>query len=260
MSKLWQDLELPLLEAGRLVAQKVAFVGLLAAALMLSASGTANAAELISSGSCTYSGSIIEIFDTYDDEETSCFTGDTNTFFFDFGKFVLTLHGLTGSTDITVTNYSLTQEEFDGMNAIADADCVPLLAPDGSDDGCRLLQVTASNLNFDSWTQTTYWNNETNSTYPNGSGEPGNIRVYLGEGDPTVDNFTVDMCLAAISDPDAYEPCVYYPSPAPGDPGIRSGNTDFSFMAVTSVPEPTTLILLGVALPLLARSRRRTNN
>jgi len=197
-------------------------------------------------------------------------SSDTRTFSFDFGTFTLELFGLTQSTYITVTNATLTQSEFDLLNQTGtDADCITIA---GTADGdCRMLWITASNPTaFTGWRQDTFWNVDTNTAYPNGDdpegAEPGQVRVFRSEGDldgngELVGFFTEDMCLAAVGD-SSYTPCEYFPAPTPLDPGIRSGDTDFSVITyahVDPVPEPSTMLLLGTgAVGLVFRRRKRT--
>ena len=64
-------------------------------------------------------------------------------------------------------------------------------------------------------------------------------------------DYDYDVCLSTL-----YDDCDIDP-----DPGIRSGNTDFSTWIAayrpTTVPEPSTLLLLGVGLSAAGLRRRR---
>jgi hypothetical protein len=239
------------------------------AVVLVPLGGVALEGAIITSQSCTF-----YYFPSGEDSCSGSTSNSTRTFDFsaeDFGKITIELLGmssLTGWTDITVTVASLTQAEFDELNATgADADCIAF----GPDGNCRMLEITASNETaYTGWIQTTFWNVDTNMLYPNGDdpegAEPGNVRVYRSHGTLDTDgaligSFTEDMCLAAAANLPGYTDCEYYPAPTPTDPGIRSGNTDFSVLTyshVNAVPEPSTILLLGVGLAGVVARKRRT--
>jgi len=187
----------------------------------------------------------------------SCFNSSSSSNTFDWGpySFQLTFYGLTGSLDVTINDAPLTQAAFDSRVALPDPyDCVSLVAPTAGDDGCRDFEISVTGSgDWDTYDLEILWGFDTNLIYPNGPDNfDGRVRVLQNPGSLAGNEYTIDMCLTYG--------CEYLPYPFPVDPGIRSGDTDFSSMTVawTPIPEPGTLALLGSGLTGLAyRYRRR---
>ncbi len=179
----------------------------------------------------------------------------SNTSRFDFGDYYLELMftGITGSFSVTVnttTDLSL-NHGFEGPPSFPGYECLAL----SQEDGCVDFQVNTygatSETNWDHYEVAIDWDDWNNELYP---GIEPNIRLLhdatsiYGAAPPG--SYDVDMCITAGYD--ACDVSIY--------PRIRSGDTDFdSFMVAKTVPEPSSLLLLGTgAVATLYRKRRRS--
>lgn len=176
---------------------------------------------------------------------------------FDFGAYYLELmFNLVPGADFTVevVTTAMDQDAFEAKaGAFSSYTCIAL-----TDGGpCVDFEVIPSVPQPGNWTSyeiEIHWDKWTGQPAYN----PALMRILHDIGDAGTRDYDEDMCLTALTN-DSYLACQIDP-----DPGIRSGDTVFrSFTAAlapaTSVPEPSSLILLATGVSgVLYRRRRRT--
>jgi hypothetical protein len=233
------------------------------------------AAALVPLGSIAMEGASISCgFSGASNNSFSGCTGGGSTQTFDFNqtpsaaddyKVILTFFGMDQAFNMTVTDHTLSHAAFLAREGLAGSyDCVNVVDPT-SGDPCREFEFESSTgqAEWDSFSFDFVWDYDSeNSGYPNGTDppgdDPGDIRILQNKGLPQAGLFTIDMCLEALTD-SAFTPCSYQASAV--DPRIGSGNTDFSTAVIateTTVPEPSSLILLCAGSALLYRRRRQS--
>jgi hypothetical protein len=137
-----------------------------------------------------------------------------------------------GAFDMTVTDHHLSHLAFLAREGLPGTyDCVDFVDPTVFDSSCREFEFDPPDGSWSSFTFEFVWtyDSETNG-YPNGTDppgvQPGQVRILQNKGEPQEGSYTIDMCLAAITDGN-YTPCSYLASSS-GDPRIGGGNEDFS--------------------------------
>lgn len=177
-----------------------------------------------------------------------------------------------GSWEISVTDNPMTHLQFSERESLpGEYDCVDLVDPDLDPAPCRDFVFVASRGEvWDTYEFDFIWDYP--SDFPREQGGfpnepdppgpvPGHVRILQNKGDPLNGPFTIDMCLAALTDPD-FVPCDYDASAF--DPRIGSGNDGFTTETIAwtaqaaAVPEPGILMLMGTGIAgILYRKRRR---
>jgi hypothetical protein len=171
--------------------------------------------------------------------------GGTQTTRYQWSDYLLelTLFNVGGSFDITISDNVMSNDEFQSRlsESLGGYTCIPLV--DGS-DGCRDFFFDAPPRE----NEVTHWTNyaltiDWLSWLAGPNVDPTRIRLLHNIGSIQGNGYDEDMCVQAQNEVPNYVPCT-----ASIEPFISSGDTDFqSFTpALAPVPEPTTLLLLGI--------------
>jgi hypothetical protein len=168
-------------------------------------------------------------------------------------KLVLDFDTVFSAFDVTVTDVVTTQGTLADTGRLAanfpNHTCVPIM--DGLSN-CVEFLITAPAPGA-GWSGpfdlTILWFPDTNGLFPNG---PGNrIRILHNRGDVAGNGFDTDTTILGS----------YFPgTPGTPDPGISTRDDNFQSFLVTQVsgvPEPATLLLVGMGLTTVLYKRRR---
>lgn len=199
--------------------------------------------------------------------EGSCSSSGPDSSTFDFGQYLvkLSFEGLSSDFSVSIEDREMNPSggEFDVSTNFEDRDdlfenyeCIPLT--EGGPCVDFVVSAPSQPGNWTGYEIAFFWNFDTNAAFPNGSGPLGQVRVLHNQSGLLFpgNDYSRDLCIV--------EDCTYYPYPSPGDPGIRTRDTDFSSFTVAwvpsvNVPEPSTLLLFGAgASGVLCRRRRRS--
>ena len=200
---------------------------------------------------------------------------ETATFDWDDYFFELTLYGVSGFGDITITDNPMSESDFQSKledEVIIDFEeittfahtptphagsyvCIPMVEPNGADPldaPCRDFAIVADDtLSWENYAFKIDWNWDSHNNGYDGS--DGRARVLRDHSNDGYGFYDEDMCIQAELVGGNYVPCEYSPFPF-----IISGDTDFSTVtpALALVPEPAAMALLGSGVIALWHRRR----
>jgi hypothetical protein len=197
--------------------------------------------------------------------------GQTTAFEWDDYLVRLTLYNPEGFGDISVTDFPMSQEDFEDKleqnddyysyfaafsttaTTLGSYRCIPMIDPSSDLSGtpCRDFEILADDtLSWERYEFAIDWDWDSQNNGYNGlNGLARVLRDIDTDGD-----YDEDMCVQAGNDlgDDNYVPCEYSPFPI-----IISGDTDFSTITAAVVPEPGAIALLGTGVVALWYRKRR---